>query len=150
MEAGLCEEQLNQADTLLQSVRGRGREEGQGGGTALLRRGEGVGGALGSLPGIQGVACWASEWGGALGRGNQASVPPFGCRANSGLLLWAELVSGHEVDSKCPPYLLPGWPPPPQLLTPGGQGNGEVPDLLLADCCGVQKAWGFVDLGQSL
>lgn len=25
MEAGLCEEQLNQADALLQSVRGRGR-----------------------------------------------------------------------------------------------------------------------------
>lgn len=33
MEAGLCEEQLNQADSLLQSVRGRG-EAGRGGGVA--------------------------------------------------------------------------------------------------------------------
>lgn len=38
MEAGLCEEQLNQADSLLQSVRERG-EAGQGGGVA----GQGVG-----------------------------------------------------------------------------------------------------------
>lgn len=28
MEAGLCEEQLNQADALLQSVRGKGRRAG--------------------------------------------------------------------------------------------------------------------------
>lgn len=38
MEAGLCEEQLNQADALLQSVRGRGR-----GGTGQRRQGGGVG-----------------------------------------------------------------------------------------------------------
>lgn len=37
MEAGLCEEQLNQADSLLQSVRGGGKrrgEVGRGGGVA--------------------------------------------------------------------------------------------------------------------
>lgn len=38
MEAGLCEEQLNQADALLQSVRGRGR-----GGTGQRQQGGGVG-----------------------------------------------------------------------------------------------------------
>lgn len=39
MEAGLCEEQLNQADALLQSVRGRGR-----GGTGQSSREAGWGG----------------------------------------------------------------------------------------------------------
>lgn len=69
MEAGLCEEQLNHADALLQSVRGAG--EGQAGGR---REAPGAGHAL-----------WPVA-------GEQPQLLPWGA-ANSDRSLWAELVS---------------------------------------------------------
>lgn len=45
MEAGLCEEQLNQADSLLQSVRGGEERRGRGAGW------QGEGGGAGTRPG---------------------------------------------------------------------------------------------------
>lgn len=72
MEAGLCEEQLNHADALLQSVRGAG--EGQAGG----RR---------EAPGAR-HTLWPVG-------GEQPQLLPWGA-ANSDRSLWAELVSGRR------------------------------------------------------
>uniref|UniRef100_A0A8C7EXW5 Plectin n=1 Tax=Neovison vison TaxID=452646 RepID=A0A8C7EXW5_NEOVI len=82
MEAGLCEEQLNHADALLQSVRGAG--EGQAGG----RR---------EAPGAR-HTLWPVG-------GEQPQLLPWGA-ANSDRSLWAELVSGQE--AACPQALSTG------------------------------------------
>lgn len=150
MEAGLCEEQLNQADSLLQSVRERGEaRRGEGAGW----QGKGWGGhpsrpeggrrsteLLTLQPGLWPAGLQAQ--GVALGRENQALLvccqprPPFVSRTG----LWPPgrtvcLSASFQHD------LL-------HLLPPQGMGSRETPASWLDKCLGVHKAQGCVGLGK--
>lgn len=102
MEAGLCEEQLNQADTLLQSVRGVGQAAREGGQRSLPRpaAGKPEGGCLPGLLGRgRGGACGGESSPELLPLQPTLTVLPT-LTANSHSLLWAELVSGHPAEPR--------------------------------------------------